>query len=439
MRNFCQHAKANLGTPFILLHLWFHAGIVLLNRPFLFQFRLSQRGVAGFGAREPALSSAKTIIDTTNFAHMIDPKSFLSSPFLSQPIFVAACSFLHEMGSESGGKQSSTIEESSGGPISPHVVVAARNFLRCRSALRSLEDYWHATSFLIKKMDERAAPVHNLLLSIMKEDTTQSHPENTATSRSWRGQPPSRSMTLEAVMGPRSGRSGAFGPVEKKRPGSVIDPKEGNQNHIHSFLSPFLLSHSTNNFSTAIGWCLSGSLRPSTFTLGFFGQEAWKRSGTAQAIIGDPTAQPQATLSTSLLSPARKTRPHESIDASIPFSADLSATSSANIAGTSSVTADANLLLGLHSPEHSRDPRSSDMGATTLQQPTDVLAGLIGTLVLESEEVDMASTIPDPASPNRMALPWLEDLPPELLTYWDGPKGLPATTHPVDPVPPLRP
>ncbi|KAK8087244.1 hypothetical protein PG994_002218 [Apiospora phragmitis] len=96
--NFQNYVGNGQGTPFILLHFWFHALIIVLHQPTLLTplERLNQDHPLLPHSRELSMSSAKTIADILAFAKLIDEKSFIGNPFTSQPIYIAACAFLKE-------------------------------------------------------------------------------------------------------------------------------------------------------------------------------------------------------------------------------------------------------------------------------------------------------------------------------------------------------
>lgn len=79
--NFQQYVKYNQGTNFLLLHVWFHALIVLLHQPTLLKpFEATPQSLST-NSRELSMSSAKTIADILSFAELIDAKSGMGNPF----------------------------------------------------------------------------------------------------------------------------------------------------------------------------------------------------------------------------------------------------------------------------------------------------------------------------------------------------------------------
>ncbi|KAL1953530.1 hypothetical protein VTO42DRAFT_2628 [Malbranchea cinnamomea] len=191
--NFQNYAKAGEGTNFLLLHFWFHTLIVLLHQPTLlhsFSGRIQQLFP---NSRELSMSSAKTIADILAFVELIDPKSFLSTPFSSQCIYIAACAFLMESAyysqpssqSESPPPESSStrqaadltipqIESTSPGrnSIAKHSLLAAvakENYQRCYKALKSLETYWAGIKYIITVLDQKAKGIGDPLLYTAEE------------------------------------------------------------------------------------------------------------------------------------------------------------------------------------------------------------------------------------------------------------------------------
>ena len=74
--NFKRYVAAGQGPSFVLLHLWFHALIVVLHQPTLLRadhvYELLPKN------RELSTSSAKTIADIVSFAELIDVMAVIS-------------------------------------------------------------------------------------------------------------------------------------------------------------------------------------------------------------------------------------------------------------------------------------------------------------------------------------------------------------------------
>lgn len=170
--HFQNHVKIGQGTLFILLHVWFHALMIILHQPLLTAFG-SRHPQLNSHSHELAISSAKTIADILALAELIDPNSYIGSPFTSQPMYIAACAFLRETAANSsqpasratspppikhnGGlnNRSNTSNEKS----SKHSLLAeaaSQNYQRCYKSLQQLNTYWHGVNYILVALDHRS-------------------------------------------------------------------------------------------------------------------------------------------------------------------------------------------------------------------------------------------------------------------------------------------
>lgn len=177
--NFQHYVKCGEGTNFILLHFWFHTLIMLLHQPMLLHSVHGGQQQIMPNSRELSMSSAKTVADILAFAELIDPKSFVGSPFTCQPMYTAACAFLMESrtSSKAGSKGMSPPprhpargetkhegRESGSGHIQDlktakqnYLAAAAnQNYQRCYNGLVQLQTYWGGTKYIITALDQRA-------------------------------------------------------------------------------------------------------------------------------------------------------------------------------------------------------------------------------------------------------------------------------------------
>ncbi|KAK6844874.1 fungal-specific transcription factor domain-containing protein [Apiospora arundinis] len=180
--NFQHYVGNGQGTPFILLHFWFHALIIVLHQPTLLTplERLNQDHPLLPHSRELSMSSAKTIADILAFAKLIDEKSFIGNPFTSQPIYIAACAFLKEsvahpssqpasreasplrdqqgmMGRATGGKSVNGVEHK---PSDRHFLLASaanQNYQSCYKALQQMQIYWGGIRYILTALDQKFA------------------------------------------------------------------------------------------------------------------------------------------------------------------------------------------------------------------------------------------------------------------------------------------
>lgn len=174
--HFQNYVKKGQGTLFILLHVWFHACIIVIHQPLLTPFG-SRRHQLTATSRELAMSSAKTIADILAFAEVIDPMAYIGSPFTSQPMYIAACAFLTESAANASQPISRAVSPApgrlhGGGPssnshngkmhlerTSKHSLLADaanQNYQRCYKSLQQLHEYWGGVKYILNALDHRS-------------------------------------------------------------------------------------------------------------------------------------------------------------------------------------------------------------------------------------------------------------------------------------------
>ncbi|KAK4228308.1 fungal-specific transcription factor domain-containing protein [Podospora fimiseda] len=171
---FRGHVLIGQGTPFILMHFWFHALVIVLHQPTLLTPFYNKRPLRlSPNSHELAISSAKTIADILSFSELLDPKSFTWNPFTSQPIYIAACCFL--MDSVANPSQPSSREPSPfpemkarilksapgelvTGPMRHSLLASAanQNYQRCYKCLQDLEQYWGGVRYILTALDQKS-------------------------------------------------------------------------------------------------------------------------------------------------------------------------------------------------------------------------------------------------------------------------------------------
>lgn len=177
--HFQNYVKFGQGTTFILLHVWFHALIIVLHQPLLTSFGIRQPQLTSH-SRELAMSSAKTIADILALAELIDPKSYIGNPFISQPMYIAACAFL----TESAAVASQPVSRDASPPTasaslnanpareasrkakpgaepksSKHSLLADaanQNYQRCHKSLQQLIMYWGGVNYILVALEHRS-------------------------------------------------------------------------------------------------------------------------------------------------------------------------------------------------------------------------------------------------------------------------------------------
>jgi hypothetical protein len=136
------------------------------------------------GSREVSMSSAKTIADILAFSELVDAGSYISNPFTSQPIYIAACAFLREMAAQANSQPSSGPDPPTTVPLSTsqsqmshsststnrttqvkhekHTLLAAaakENYQRCYQALQRLETYWAGVKYILTALDSKSVGI----------------------------------------------------------------------------------------------------------------------------------------------------------------------------------------------------------------------------------------------------------------------------------------
>lgn len=179
--NFQAYVQKQQGTTFILLHLWFHAMIIVLHQPALLAplIQFDQGRELGSQSREISMSSAKTITDILAFANLIDAKSFIGNPFTSQPIYIAACAFLVESEKTNASQPVSRNPSPPEGhnmwappqpqrfnhriikkrSSKPHILLASaanQNYQACYKALQHMHTYWGGVRYILTALDQKS-------------------------------------------------------------------------------------------------------------------------------------------------------------------------------------------------------------------------------------------------------------------------------------------
>ena len=432
--NFQHYVKAEQGTNFILLHFWFHTSIILLHQPTLL-YSLETRVQQLFpDSRELSISSAKTIADILAFAELIDVKSFIGNPFTSQPMYVAACAFLAEArthASQPSSRQQSPPDRKMSSEVKPDLVkfgekcvvdsktaakhsllatAANQNYQRCYKALKMLDSYWAGCRYILTALDQKSKGLMDPILFTQEDiDGEMPSSEPSFTQPGW--------------------RRSSHGPSPTDRRTSIA-------------WSPGM------DWSQAIGWSLTGTTNSPAPNLSFLyphptpdGEKNGHRHVQAkqqqplhlrrhqQDRRADTTrlqmSQTSATDSTTMMPPPRNNI------GSLPYD-PVSA-------------ADADLLLGLHSPYPVSSglpqdtPQPQKAGISTFdyatRQPNLQQQQFFSTanggntpgftdMLIESQEIDMLHQFQDDPSFNNLNFPggdmiWLEYLPQDVLSYFN--------------------
>ncbi|WVQ70547.1 hypothetical protein IAR50_000066 [Cryptococcus sp. DSM 104548] len=168
-----QHARGHSGT-FLALHLWANAVLALIYHPELLK---SPSGVETPLNKslsrnvQLSLASSRQIVECMVFADLVDSGSYISSPYLTQPLFVAGMAFIHEMRAlnattEPGNPMdpSPSLDKSlhpeSAAPSNPTDILmlsrAKQNFSTILHAVYRLEEYWAGAHYVVTLLEKRS-------------------------------------------------------------------------------------------------------------------------------------------------------------------------------------------------------------------------------------------------------------------------------------------
>lgn len=177
---FQKYVESGQGTMFILSRVWFHSCVIILHQPLLTPFG-NQRRQLTHGSHDIALGSARSIADILAVAELIDPNSYLSSPFTSQPMYIAACAWLvastsnasepvSRVPSPGGDKQNGNSHSNTHSIKTTHsnerpekhawlVAEATKHYQRCYESLQQLHEYWGGVKYILNALDHRSKGV----------------------------------------------------------------------------------------------------------------------------------------------------------------------------------------------------------------------------------------------------------------------------------------
>lgn len=154
--NFQEYARIGYGQVFLQLHVWNQALIMAVYHPSLVypKLKIDVAGLVANPHAEMTGTGAISIADMVAFADLVDPMSFLGSPFLSQPIYMAACAVLsvwHSLKTPA--------------PTYP-VFTLQRTYNTCRQILARMQRVWNGISWHQRTLDSLAAFEPDVDLSV---------------------------------------------------------------------------------------------------------------------------------------------------------------------------------------------------------------------------------------------------------------------------------
>ena len=230
-------------------------------------------------SRELSMSSAKTIADILAFAELIDPKSFIGSPFTSQPIYIAACAFLKETAAHTSSQPTSrdiSPPKASASPIAKpnteqtqrHSLLAQaanQNYQCCYKALQQLEQYWAGIRYILVALDQKQSGIPSQNVQTFTAEEYESTKTRADMIPNWR-----RKISVAPAASPGRISTLAGSPPAELQPGSPENPQ-------------------------AIGWSLTGTTNSPNSNLTFMYQHSNGEKAPIQAppssMIYDPIRQ----------------------------------------------------------------------------------------------------------------------------------------------------
>ncbi|WRT70729.1 uncharacterized protein IL334_007727 [Kwoniella shivajii] len=150
-----QHNRGH-GGAFLAIHLWANAVLALVYHPDLLK---SPSGIETPLNKSMdrnirlSLASSRQICECMVFADLVDSTSYTSAPYLTQPLFVGAMAFVHEMRSLS----ISSSDPSSQNPTDVLMLsMAKQNFQALLNASQRMEDYWAGAAYVAQALEKRS-------------------------------------------------------------------------------------------------------------------------------------------------------------------------------------------------------------------------------------------------------------------------------------------
>lgn len=156
VENFQEYARLNYSQVFLELHIWNQALVLAVHHPSLVYPRFQLESL--FHVHSPYAhltgTGAISIADMITFADLIDSRSFLACPMMSQPILMAACAALSLF---------KPIKPSS--PSLPAYTLQ-RTFETCKKTLGRMQVVWGGISWHRRMLDSLAASEADVDLSV---------------------------------------------------------------------------------------------------------------------------------------------------------------------------------------------------------------------------------------------------------------------------------
>ncbi|TIC36372.1 hypothetical protein E3Q08_04330 [Wallemia mellicola] len=163
VENLKMHAANGQGGLYLFIHVWYNAVLAFVHQ------HQTPGTVVTKDTFKISLSSAQMISEYLVFADLFTNQSYLASPFISQPLFIAACAFIHDARvnhNVSLGPIKKSAETNT--PLSvPDLqndkgvgllgTISAQNFLIIYKALRRMTWPWQGIGYIVNLLEQRAS------------------------------------------------------------------------------------------------------------------------------------------------------------------------------------------------------------------------------------------------------------------------------------------
>lgn len=274
IENFVRYLKHGEGTNFIMLHLWFHTLVVLINCPAV----CDDEVVIRLNNKLPyALVSAKTIADLADAAQFEEGRTgtvMAGNPFTTQPLYIAACAFLYFMKRAQNKTSLSSSREPSPEkttmrkpPPKSHrfikdddkhredtIAKAKKGYDQCCTALQNLEMYWGGSRYILIALDQKAKGINDPEAFTEEDMERTKIKPHAAGLREWM----TRSLPIMQAPSPGMGSNKSLSPKTTRSNSPPPEPSKVSQKR-----TLWAMTGTTNSPNSHVTWGIQPAESPS--------------------------------------------------------------------------------------------------------------------------------------------------------------------------------
>lgn len=155
-----QESRGHGGT-FLTLHLWANAVMAMTYHPELTTSPSGMETPLSSGMDRSvklSLASSRTISECLVFADLFGSSSYLGSPFVVQPIYVASLAFINDMKHSALGYNQQAEEANTGNTVDMLLsTLAKQNLSVLFKATQAMEHYWAGIAYVSNILEQRAS------------------------------------------------------------------------------------------------------------------------------------------------------------------------------------------------------------------------------------------------------------------------------------------